>query len=64
MKNLYSASNYQEIISLWEKTDEREQFTEWDYVYVMNAFYAQKNYDQCLEVLSLKGNRISEISSP
>lgn len=50
MKNLYSAGNYQEIISLWQNPAERTQFTEWDYVYVMNTFYAQKNYEQCLEV--------------
>ncbi|MBQ8072573.1 MAG: hypothetical protein IJ231_02295 [Clostridia bacterium] len=50
MKNLYSAGNYQEIIALWQNLEERKQFTEWDYVYVMNTFYAQKNYEQCLEV--------------
>ena len=50
MKNLYTAGNYQEIISFWENEEERKQFSEWDYVYVMNTFYAQKNYDQCLEV--------------
>ena len=50
MKNLYSAGNYQGIIDLWENEEERASFTEWDYVYVMNTFYAQKNYGQCLEV--------------
>ena len=50
MKELYAAGKYQEIIALWENREERAEFTEWDYVYVMNTFYAQKNYEQCLEV--------------
>ena len=50
IKNLYSSGDYQGIIALWENEEERGQFSDWDYVYVMNTFYAQKEYDQCLEV--------------
>lgn len=50
MKNLYTAHNYAGIIALWENAAERADFTEWDYVYVMNTYYNQKNYRQCLEV--------------
>ena len=51
MKNLYSAGKFQEIIALWKNEEEREQFTEWDYIYVMNTMYKQQqDYKECLEV--------------
>jgi len=50
IRNLYTSGKYPEIISLWNNEEERKQFSEWDYVYIMNLFYTQKNYDQCLDV--------------
>ncbi len=50
MKNLYDSGNQEEIAALWQDAEEREQFSEWDYIYVMNTFYKQKDYNECLEV--------------
>ena len=51
IKNLYSAGKYDEIIAEWENHEERDQFSEWDYIYVMNTLYMQKqDYNECLEV--------------
>lgn len=49
-KDLYNQGQYDALSALWENVDERAQFGEWDYTYVMNAFYRQKQYDKCLEV--------------
>ena len=41
-KQGYDAGKQDEIVALWQNPEEREQFSEWDYVCVMNTFYVSQ----------------------
>lgn len=50
MKNLSDQGAYNEIISIYQSSEEWKSFTEWDWVYVMNAFYKTSRHDECLQL--------------
>ncbi len=50
LKNLCNQKKYEEVAAFWNLAEEREQFSQWDYYYCMNAFYTLKRYEDCLEV--------------
>ena len=49
-KALYDEKKFNELSELWNNKDDRLQFNDWDYLYVIKAFYDQKDYERCLEV--------------
>ncbi len=48
VKKLYEQKRYQAVISLYNDELKREQFTDWDFLFLLLSYTKLKQYDECL----------------